>query len=282
MNISELNVYPVKSLQGIALEQTQLHEHGLAWDRRWMLVDARQRFVTQRQIPALATVGVALSDDALILSHPDVEPLAVPLAEPEGNLRLVSVWDDHCKALPESVEVTRWLEAALGASASGLSLVRFATDFQRSVEEDFLAGGAAHTYFADGYPFLLTTTGSLAALNEALVAGGHEPVPMSRFRPNVVIDSDAPWAEDRWATLTESTGAFQFALRKPCQRCKITTIDQQTAVIQEPAEPLKTLLALNTQPALKGAHFGQNATLLKGEGAVIRVGAALEARERDA
>ncbi|KPQ23617.1 MAG: putative Fe-S protein [Halomonas sp. HL-48] len=282
MNISELNVYPVKSLQGITLEHTQLHEHGLAWDRRWMLVDARQRFVTQRQIPALATVGVALSDDALVLSHPNVEPLAVPLAEPEGNLRLVSVWDDHCKALPESAEVSRWLEAALGASASGLSLVRFATDFQRSVEEDFLAGGAAHTYFADGYPFLLTTTGSLAALNEALVAGGHEPVPMSRFRPNVVIESDTPWAEDRWETLAESTGAFQFALRKPCQRCKITTIDQQTAVIQEPAEPLKTLLALNTQPALKGAHFGQNATLLKGDGAVIRVGAALEARERDA
>jgi len=282
VNISELNVYPVKSLQGITLEHTQLHEHGLAWDRRWMLVDGRQRFVTQRQIPALATVGVALSDDALVLSHPNVEPLAVPLAEPEGNLRLVSVWDDHCKALPESAEVSRWLEAALGASASGLSLVRFATDFQRSVEEDFLAGGAAHTYFADGYPFLLTTTGSLAALNEALVAGGHEPVPMSRFRPNVVIESDTPWAEDRWETLAESTGAFQFALRKPCQRCKITTIDQQTAVIQEPAEPLKTLLALNTQPALKGAHFGQNATLLKGDGAVIRVGAALEARERDA
>lgn len=282
MNISELNVYPVKSLQGITLEHTQLHEHGLAWDRRWMLVDGRQRFVTQRQIPALATVGVALSDDALVLSHPNVEPLAVPLAEPEGNLRLVSVWDDHCKALPESTEVSRWLEAALGASASGLSLVRFATDFQRSVEEDFLAGGAAHTYFADGYPFLLTTTGSLAALNEALVAGGHEPVPMSRFRPNVVVESDTPWAEDRWETLAESTGAFQFALRKPCQRCKITTIDQQTAVIQEPAEPLKTLLALNTQPALKGAHFGQNATLLKGDGAVIRVGAALEAGERDA
>jgi len=282
VNISELNVYPVKSLQGITLEHTQLHEHGLAWDRRWMLVDGRQRFVTQRQIPALATVGVALSDDALVLSHPNVEPLAVPLAEPEGNLRLVSVWDDHCKALPESTEVSRWLEAALGASASGLSLVRFATDFQRSVEEDFLAGGAAHTYFADGYPFLLTTTGSLAALNEALVAGGHEPVPMSRFRPNVVVESDTPWAEDRWETLAESTGAFQFALRKPCQRCKITTIDQQTAVIQEPAEPLKTLLALNTQPALKGAHFGQNATLLKGDGAVIRVGAALEAGERDA
>lgn len=282
MKLAQLNVYPVKSLQGIGLEQTRLHEHGLAWDRRWMLVDARQRFVTQRQLPALATIGVTLTDEHLVLSHPDIEPLIVPLAEPEGNLRLVSVWDDHCKALPEGPEVTHWLEAALGEQAQGMSLVRFATEFTRSVEEDFLYGGTAHTYFSDGYPFLLTTTGSLDALNDALAAGGHDVVPMSRFRPNVVIESDAPWAEDRWATLSEASGAFQFTLRKPCQRCKITTIDQQTAAIPEPAEPLKTLLALNTQPALKGAHFGQNATLTSGDGAVIRVGAALEASERDA
>ncbi|MCA1773225.1 MAG: MOSC N-terminal beta barrel domain-containing protein [Halomonas sp.] len=282
MKVVRLNVYPVKSLQGISLEQTRLYTHGLAWDRRWMLVDARQRFVTQRQLPALATIGVALTDEHLVLSHPDVEPLRVPLAEPEGNLRIVSVWDDHCKALPEGPEVTHWLESALGEKAQGISLVRFATEFNRAVEEDFLEGGVAHTYFSDGYPFLLTTTGSLDALNEALTAGGHAPVPMSRFRPNVVIDCEAPWAEDRWATLSEPTGTFQFTLRKPCQRCKITTIDQQTAAIPEPAEPLKTLLALNTQPALKGAHFGQNATLTGGEGAIIRVGSALEARERDA
>ncbi|KPQ26719.1 MULTISPECIES: MOSC domain-containing protein [unclassified Halomonas] len=282
MKITQLNVYPVKSLQGIRVEHARLNEHGLAWDRRWMLVDARQRFVTQRQLPVLATVGVALTENALVLSHPAMEPLAVPLEEPEGNIRLVSVWDDHCKALPEGPEVSRWLEAALGEQAQGISLVRFATEFTRAVEEDFLEGGAAHTYFSDGYPFLLTTTGSLDALNEALVSGDHAPVPMSRFRPNVVIETDTPWAEDRWATLTESTGAFQFTLRKPCKRCKITTIDQQTAVIPEPAEPLKTLLALNTQPTLKGAHFGQNATLTKGDGETIQVGAALEARERDA
>ncbi|MCW4148663.1 MOSC N-terminal beta barrel domain-containing protein [Halomonas janggokensis] len=282
MKIVQLNVYPVKSLQGITLEQTRLHAHGLAWDRRWMLVDPRQRFVTQRQLPALATIGVALTDEHLVLSHPDVEPLSVPLAEPEGKLRLVSVWNDHCKALPEGPEVTHWLEAALGEQAKGMSLVRFATEFTRAVEEDFLDGGAAHTYFSDGYPFLLTTTGSLDALNNALTAGGQAPVPMSRFRPNVVIECDLPWAEDRWATLSESTGTFQFTLRKPCQRCKITTIDQQTAAVPEPGEPLKTLLSLNTQPDLKGAHFGQNATLTGGDGAIIRVGAALEASERDA
>lgn len=280
MQITQLTIYPVKSLKGISVNHSELQEHGLAWDRRWMLVDARQRFITQRQLPALATIEVTLTDEHLILSHPEAVPLNIPLAEPEGNLRLVSVWNDHCKALPESEDVSRWLVAALGEQAQGLSLVRFATEFTRGVEEDFLDGGAAHTYFADGYPFLITTTGSLDALNQALVAGGNAPVPMNRFRPNIVIKSDEAWAEDRWVTLTEQNGAFQLALRKPCKRCKITTIDQHTAAVPTPAEPLKTLIELNTQPSLKGAHFGQNATLLIGVGGVIRVGDRLEAVAR--
>ena len=282
MQITQLNIYPVKSLKGISVTQSELQEHGLAWDRRWMLVDAQQRFVTQRQLPALATVEVALTDEHLVLSHPNVEPMSVPLAEPEGNLRLVSVWNDHCKALPESDEVSRWLVAALGEQVQGFSMVRFATEFTRAVEEDFLDGGAAHTYFSDGYPFLVATTGSLDALNQALVAGGHAPVPMNRFRPNIVVESDEAWAEDRWATLTEQNGTFQLALRKPCKRCKITTIDQHTAAVPAPAEPLKTLIELNTQPSLKGAHFGQNATLLEGAGSVIRVGDRLAVATRDA
>lgn len=282
MQITQLNIYPVKSLKGISVTQSELQEHGLAWDRRWMLVDAQQRFVTQRQLPALATVEVALTDEHLVLSHPNVEPMSVPLAEPEGNLRLVSVWNDHCKALPESDEVSRWLVAALGEQVQGFSMVRFATEFTRAVEEDFLDGGAAHTYFSDGYPFLVATTGSLDALNQALVAGGHAPVPMNRFRPNIVVESDEAWGEDRWATLTQQNGTFQLALRKPCKRCKITTIDQHTAAVPAPAEPLKTLIELNTQPNLKGAHFGQNATLLEGAGSVIRVGDRLAAATRDA
>ncbi|MBT2785363.1 MULTISPECIES: MOSC N-terminal beta barrel domain-containing protein [unclassified Halomonas] len=280
MEITQLNIYPVKSLQGISVNHSKLQEHGLAWDRRWMLVDAQQRFVTQRQLPALATVEVALTDEYLVLSHSNVAPLNVPLAEPEGNLRLVSVWNDQCKALPESEEVSRWLLAALGEQAQGLSMVRFANEFTRAVEEDFLDGGSAHTYFSDGYPFLITTTGSLDALNQALIAKGQAPIPMNRFRPNIVVKSDEAWAEDRWATLTEASGTFQLALRKPCKRCKITTIDQHTAAVPAPAEPLKTLIELNTQPTQKGAHFGQNATLLKGANSVINVGDKLSVTAR--
>ncbi|MGQ7286620.1 MOSC domain-containing protein [Vreelandella venusta] len=271
MNITQLIVYPVKSLKGIDVTQSELNGHGLAWDRRWMLVDAQQRFVTQRQLPQLATIAVELTDQALVLSHPNVDPIAIPLADPQGNLRLVKVWNDHCKAMPESEDVSHWLVAALGEQAQGISLVRFATEFARPVEEDFLAGGEAHTYFADGYPFLITTTGSLDALNQALVANGQSPVPMNRFRPNIVVECESAWVEDQWATLAGQSG-YELTLRKPCQRCKITTVDQQTGTVPQQAEPLKTLLALNTQPHLKGAHFGQNATLTTGQGSTIRVG----------
>ncbi|WAM53009.1 MOSC domain-containing protein [Vreelandella venusta] len=271
MNITQLIVYPVKSLKGIDVTQSELNGHGLAWDRRWMLVDAQQRFVTQRQLPQLATIAVELTDQALVLSHPNVDPIAIPLADPQGNLRLVKVWNDHCKAMPESEDVSHWLVAALGEQAQGISLVRFATEFARPVEEDFLAGGEAHTYFSDGYPFLITTTGSLDALNQALVANGQSPVPMNRFRPNIVVECESAWAEDQWATLVGQSG-YELTLRKPCQRCKITTVDQQTGTVSQQAEPLKTLLSLNTQPHLKGAHFGQNATLTTGQGSTIRVG----------
>jgi uncharacterized protein YcbX len=270
MRIDQLYCYPVKSLKGMALRQAQVYSHGLAWDRRWMWVDQQQRFVTQRQLPMLATVEVALTDEALVLSHPNVGPCYVPLAPPTGNLRVVRVWNDDCKAFPESDDVGRWLAEALGESAAGLTLMRFATEFDRPVEK-----GGASTYFADGYPFLITSVASLDALNKALIAKGLTPVPMDRFRPNIVICHSAAWAEDRWQRM--SAGGVAFTLQKPCQRCKITTIDQNTAAIVDAAQPLQTLRELNTQPHLKGAHFGQNATLNAGAGNTLRVGDALQA-----
>lgn len=278
MKVVQLNIYPVKSLKGIRLQQAELLATGLAWDRRWMLVDSQQKFVTQRQLPALATIEVALTADALVLSHPDVAPISIPLEEPQGNLRIVQVWDDHCKAWPESEAVSRWLADALGEQAKGLTLVRFATQFKRLVETEFLDGEEAHTHFADGYPFLITSTGSLKALNDVLEQSGSQPVPMDRFRPSIVVETNDAWAEDRWKTLQAKSGDFTFALRKPCKRCKITTVDQQTAEVREPAEPLKSLIALKTQPTLKGGYFGQNATLHVGEGKTIRVGDALVAK----
>lgn len=276
MQVEALFCYPVKSMQGIRLDQARLYRHGFEWDRRWMLVDRQQCFVTQRQLPALATLQVAITERALVLAHPRAGSIEVPLEAPSSAAESVRVWQDDCQAQPESAQISRWLETALGPAAQGLRLMRFADGFTRAVAEETSGHQAAHTFFADGYPYLVTTTASLQALNQALNEKGLETVPMSRFRPNIVIGHDRAWDEDRWAGIqtlpaTDGDGA-ELAFCTPCQRCKVTTIDQQTAQVPVPAEPLKTLLALNTQPTLKGAHFGQNALLGSREGVLLRVG----------
>ncbi len=276
MQITELTIYPVKSLGGIAMASAPLTPKGLAWDRRWMVVDDVGRFVSQRQLPAMARIRVALADDALVLSHPGSEPLRVPLAA-EGQPRLSAwVWEDRCDALDEGAEAAAWLGAVLGGlRGSRLRLVRMAPDHRRRVEPHFLAPGeAAHTAFADGYPVLVTTMASLDALNRRLAGKGLAPVPMSRFRPNLVIAGSEPFAEDGWRELAAADGRWRLGLRKPCQRCKVTTVDQQSGEIAVPGEPLRTLVEMNRRFA-PGGYFGQNAILLAGEGGSLAVGESL-------
>ncbi|MDN3520172.1 MOSC domain-containing protein [Halomonas ramblicola] len=273
MQITALNIYPVKSLGGIALREARLTVEGLAWDRRWMVVDDVGRFVTQRQLPAMARIGVTLEDDALVLTHPQAEALRVPLAR-EGQERLsVYVWDDRCEALDEGAEARAWLAAVLGDyQGSGLRLVRFAPNHERRVESRYLRPGErAHTGFADGYPFLVVSEASLADVNRRLAAKGQDAVPMTRFRPSLVVAGEAPFAEDGRGELGALDGRWRMGLRKPCQRCKITTIDQLSGEILVPGEPLRTLVEMNRSLA-PGGYFGQNAILLQGEGVTLRVG----------
>lgn len=273
MKITQLVIYPVKSLGGIALDDACLTAEGLARDRRWMVVDDVGRFVTQRQMPAMATIRVSVESEALVLSHPGVEPLCVPLAARGLTRRSVTVWEDRCDALDEGPEARAWLRAVLGdLRGSGLSLVRFATDHRRRVEPHSLAPGEeAHTGFADGFPFLVSSTATLAELNRRLLAKGLEPVPMSRFRPNIVVETAAPLAEDDWCELAAADGRWRLGLRKPCQRCKIITVDQRSGVIALAGEPLRTLVEMNARLA-PGGYFGQNAILLAGDGARLSVG----------
>ncbi len=273
MKITQLVIYPVKSLGGIALDDACLTAEGLARDRRWMVVDDVGRFVTQRQMPAMATIRVSVESEALVLSHPGVEPLCVPLAARGLTRRSVTVWEDRCDALDEGPEARAWLRAVLGdLRGSGLSLVRFATDHRRRVEPHSLASGEeAHTGFADGFPFLVSSTATLAELNRRLLAKGLEPVPMSRFRPNIVVETAAPLAEDDWCELAAADGRWRLGLRKPCQRCKIITVDQRSGVIALAGEPLRTLVEMNARLA-PGGYFGQNAILLAGDGARLSVG----------
>jgi len=281
VKITQLNIYPVKSLGGIALEAAELTAEGLAWDRRWMVVDDVGRFVTQRQLPAMACIRVHLEADALVLSHPEAVPLRVPLAVGALPRIPVYVWEDRCEALDEGAEARDWLGDVLGDwRGSGLRLVRFAPEQRRAVEPHYLAPGErAHTGFADGYPLLVVSEGSLDEVNRRLAAKGLDPVPMSRFRPSLVVDHATPFAEDGWDTLAAADGAWRLGLRKPCQRCKITTVDQHSGEIAVPGEPLRTLVEMNTRAA-PGGYFGQNAIVLEGEGMRLSVGDDITVRAR--
>ncbi len=270
MRITELNIYPVKSLRGVGMTTARLTPRGLAYDRHWMVVDAASRFVTQREIPPMARVSVRLTDDALVLEHPDTAPLAVPLARSDQPRLTVTIFRDQCEALDEGVQAATWLSTVLGRQ--GLRLVRFPDDRRREVEPDWLRGEQAHTAFPDGYPFLVTTEYSLAALNERLTGKGLDAVPMNRFRPNIVVDGDTPFAERDWDELAAAGAGWRIGLRKPCKRCKVITVNQETGATPVIREPLKTLAEMATQPGMKGAFFGQNAILLAGDGQQIRVG----------
>lgn len=273
MRISELNVYPVKSLGGIRLEQATLGVRGLAFDRHWMVVDQVGRFVTQRQLPGMARISVRLESDSLVLEHAEAEPLTISLERRDQPGLTAYVWDDICQALDEGPQASEWLGRVLGdLRGSSLRLVRFDDKHHRPVESRYLQGEEAHTAFADGYPFLIATQGSLEALNHVLQQKGLMPLPMNRFRPNIVLEGSPGFAEDGWSELASLDDKYRFGLRKPCQRCKITTIDQATATIDVPGEPLQTLIEMKTQPLRPGAYFGQNATLLGGEGRTIAVG----------
>ena len=154
MQITQLAIYPVKSLGGITLDQATLHTRGLVLDRHWMVIDADKRFVTQRQVAEMARVTVDLYGDSLVLEHPSADPLTVSLESRDRPMLEVTVWKDRCQALDEGPLAARWLSCVLGGA---YRLVRFPPTERRDVEPDFLRGESAHTAFADGYPFLVVS-----------------------------------------------------------------------------------------------------------------------------
>lgn len=265
LRVTELWTYPVKSCRGIRLDRAAVTARGLAWDRHWMVVDGAGRFLTQRQLPVMATIGTALTADALVLSAPGAANLAVPLATAGERLE-VTVWDDTVLAHAVSAAADGWLAARLGVPCR---LVRFADEAHRPVDPRYGAAGD-QTAFSDGFPLLLIGQGSLDGLNARLPA----PLSMRRFRPNLVVAGAAPHAEDGWRRVR--VGEVGLRLVKPCSRCAITTVDPDRGV-RDGREPLQ---ALGTYRLRDGkVWFGQNA-IPDGAGAV-RVGdrvAVLESR----
>ncbi|GAA4894906.1 MOSC domain-containing protein [Ferrimonas pelagia] len=275
MRITDLYIYPVKSLQGIHLTHSSLSVTGLPWDRHWMLVDGNGRFVTQRQLPKMATIATALDDECLTLRCGEA-CLTLPLEQAQADLTPVRVWDSECQARDEGAVASAWFTQILGEfRGAPLRLVRFNRAQPRHIKAKYLhADEESHTEFADGFPFLIASQQSLDSLNAALVQAGDTPVGMERFRANIVVDAfTAPFDELFEHNLRHSD--YQLAIRKPCERCPITTLDQITGERPNAKQPLRSLMTLNPLEK-RGAYFGGNAILTGGVGANIRVGDLLE------
>ncbi|MFF3564830.1 MOSC domain-containing protein [Streptomyces sp. NPDC002574] len=269
--LSALHVYPVKSAGGVPLSRATVEPWGLAGDRRWMLVDAAGKFVTQREQPRLALARAeSLPHGGLLLHAPGQDPLVVDVPTPGATVP-VTIWRDKVEAVTAGVAAAAWFGAYLGMEVTLVHLDDPAR--RRPVDPDFGRPGETVS-FADGFPLLLTTQASLDALN-GLIAGGdhaHEgPVPMNRFRPNAVLTGTEAWAEDTWRRIR--IGEVEFRVVKPCGRCVVTTTDQRTA--ERGKEPLRSLARHRRIGA--GLVFGQNVVPL-GTG-TLRVGDALSIME---
>ncbi len=246
LQISNLYIYPIKSLGGIEVQNVELTDRGLALDRRWMLVDEHNQFLTQRSFPQMALLKTAFKENKLIVFEKDNEEDALTLdLEPvNGNNILVDVWDDHCEAQQVSTTADVWFSDKLRRN---VKLVYMPDTSRRKVDEKY----ALHddiTSFSDGYPVLLIGQASLDDLNYRL----DQPVPMNRFRPNIVFTGGLPYQEDEMKHF--KINDLDFYGVKPCGRCVMTTINQDTGAAGK--EPLKTLSMYRT--ANNKVNFGQN------------------------
>lgn len=262
ITVSALYTYPIKSCGALSHAQITLDERGPVWDRRWMVVDGGGVFITQRELPALALIQPAFEADCLRLSAPGMPDAAVPLQQRGVPARSVRVWRDTCDAIDEGDDLAAWVSDYLGMEAR---LVRMADGFVRPVDPTY-APPNTPVGFADGFPLLLVSDASLNDLNHHLRTRGKMPVPMSRFRPSVVISGCEAFAEDTWRAIT--VGGVMMDVVKPCARCVQTTVDQTTGTIPDTAEPLATLNAYRKRD--NKVLFAQNA-IHRAPG-VLRVG----------
>jgi hypothetical protein len=270
IEISGLNIYPVKSLKGIALKRAVLTPQGLTNDRRWMVVRSNGKFVTQRDLPRLALVHTSLDEMGVTLELAGHGKALVPFASTGGDPVQTKVWGTPCEARDEGEEISRWLTSAV-QSNTVLRLVRMAPGYIRPQGKPEELGETTHTIFADAAPFLVASEESLNRLNRELASRNLARVPMNRFRPNIVVSGLEPWAEHKLPGL--DSGNYGLKFRHPCERCVVTTINQDTAEKDPGWQPFNTLKDINPVPGKKPAPaFGQNATLEKGDQAVISVG----------
>jgi hypothetical protein len=263
--LTSLTVYPLKSCAGLPLTRATVEPLGLQHDRRWMAVRPDGSFMTGRELPALVRVRAVPAPTGLHLSAPGMPDLEVHLPPSDAPRLDVTVWDDTCSAARASAQADRWLSQYLGEPTV---LVHVDARMERPVDPKY-AAPEDRVGFADGFPLLLISAASLADLNQRLP----HPVPMARFRPNLVVSGTAAFAEDGWKRLR--IGSVELAAVKPCARCVFTTVDPETARADPEQEPLRTL---STYRRTGGkVMFGQN--IIVRRPGILQVGDAVEVLE---
>jgi uncharacterized protein YcbX len=267
-SLAALAVYPVKACRASALANVGVGPHGLAGDREWMVVRPDGRFLTQRSHPQLARVAPSFTANGLELQAAGQPALRVTRptrgAAPGVD---VEVWGDRLAADDAGEEAAAWLTRIVGTPAR---LVRVRDDHGRRAAREWVGERDVPVAFADGFPVLVCFSASLEALNARLA----EPVPMDRFRPNVVIAGLAPFAED--ALRVVQVGAVELELVKPCTRCSVPGIDQRSG--EAANDPFPALRAFRWDAALRGVTFGVNALIRAPSGARLAVGADVSVR----
>lgn len=264
--VTDLFVYPIKSLGGCRLESAAVGELGLASDRRWMLVDDAGVFLTQRANPRMALAHVAPNAEGVTVTAPGQDALTLTPPPRDAARRRVQIWDDVVEGTTYPAEIDTWFSAFIGSS---VHLVYMDDDVRRRVDP-VNAKPDDRAPFSDAYPLLIVSRESLAALNERLAAKGVDPVVVQRFRPNIVVDGvGEAFAEDAWTDI--AVGSTRLRVAKPCARCVLTTVDPATATPSPRGEPLRTLAEFRTRGGK--VMFAQN-TLVRATG-LIAVGDAV-------
>lgn len=268
MRISSLHIHPVKGMRAVDVTNATVETRGLQHDRRWLVVNAGGKFLTQRSHPHMATLTVVLTPTGIRLSAEGFGDIEVD--RPHGNKRRkIVVWDSEVDAAAASPEADKRLSDLIGEKAH----FAYMDEKAQRLKISEWTPKPVPLSFADAFPVLVTTTGSLAELNRDIEEHDGTAVPMARFRPNVVVDCNEAWAEDRWIGL--KIGAVTLDFVKLSDRCIVTTTDQKTGE-RLGKEPLASLARIHrsTDPRIRGVLFGVNAVpTTVGE---IRVGDSVE------
>jgi uncharacterized protein len=268
-SIAALYVHPIKSCAGVPVDEALVIETGLEFDRAWMVVDADGTALTQRQEPRLALVRPQLKSEEMVLRAPGMLALHIALDRVETPRR-ASIWGDDVAAFDMGDLAAQWFSDFLGRT---LRLARFDPEHRRLADPKWTGPIEAEAAFADAFPFLVTSTASLADLNARLAARGQPVVGIERFRPNLVLDGIEAFDEDHIDTVEIATaeGPLTLKLVKPCVRCTIPSVDPASGI--QGTEPSDTLQGFRADARVDGGiTFGMNAVLVSGLEHTLKVG----------